>query len=128
MKILSIMENKIDYSFYTVLDSDILFDEQISAREVRIYAILCGYSNNKHGYCYLPYSKLSEITHLSKRQLIRCINNLEQRKYLKKIRKYNRVYLMPLIHTDVLKRRLLHSSTEDVERIYFDYDWLNERN
>ena len=126
MKILGIMKEQT--TFYTILDSDILFDEGLTSTEVRLYGIVSCFSNNKDGYCYLSYSKLSELTHLSKRQLIRCINHLEKKKYIKKIRKIQRVYLMPLINKAVLKRRLINSSTDDVKRIYVDYDWLNEKN
>lgn len=119
------MENK---TFYTILDSDILFDQDLSSTEVRLYGIISCFANNKDGYCYLPYSKLIELTRLGKRQLIRCINGLEEKKYIKKIRKAQRVFLMPTINKTILKRRIVNSSHEDVKRLYIDYDWLNERN
>ena len=109
-------------SDYSIIENDILDDNRISDKELRIYINITNYSNNKNGYCYLTYSRLCEICKVKKRHFIKCVNNLVSFGYIAKIKKTNRTYLMPTLNKTVALRKLKNSNIQ-----LFDYDWLNER-
>lgn len=109
-------------SFYVILESNLLLDKRISDKEIRIYALISNYANNKNGYCYLSYSQLYKILNISKRQFIRCLNNLVKLNYIAKIKKTNRIYLAPIINKTIIMRNYNQKISE-----LFDYNWLEEK-
>lgn len=116
------MKNDDTRSFYVILESNLLLDNRISDKEIRVYALISNYANNKNGYCYLSYSQLYNILNISKRHFIRCLNNLVELNYITKIKKNNRVYLAPIINKTIMLRNYNQKMND-----LFDYDWLNER-
>ena len=117
------MNNEDNRSFYVILESNLLLDSRISDKEIRVYALISNYANNKNGYSYLSYSQLYKILNISKRQFIRCLNNLVALNYVAKIRKTNRVYLAPVLNKTII----LRNYNQKISNL-FDYDWLNDKN
>lgn len=105
-------------SFFTILESDVIFDNRLSNTEKILYAVICNYANNEKGYCYLSYRQLAEIMSLKKRQFYNCIETLKKYNYIITIKKTTRNYIKPTVNL-MLERR------ENFKKLV-DYDWLNE--
>lgn len=119
------MEN---VSFYTILESDVILNKNISSTEKILYSIICLYSNNDKGYCYKSYKQLMEIINLKERQFYYCLENLKKIELITIEKSNNRTYLMPKINKIYLeaqqKRNKLLKEYEQSD--IFGYDWLNE--
>lgn len=115
-------------SYYSVIENDIIYDNNISNLEFRLYVVISGLSNNKNGYCYLTYSQLTKKMNISKSQFYRCINVLVKNNYIIKIKNENtqRVYLQPVMNRVIALRKYKNDATQEINQL-FNYDWLNER-
>ena len=109
------MEEK---SFYTILESELIFDKRLSPTCKILYAIICSYSNNSNGYCYLRYSQLANMIGLSIRQFRRCISDLRILNYITIFNRNNRNFIMPTINKAVEDRKNNNN--------WIEYDWLEE--
>lgn len=115
-------------SYYSVIENDIIYDNNISNLEFRLYVVISGLSNNKNGYCYLTYSQLAKKINISESQFYRCIKNLVKNNYIIKIKNKNtqRVYLQPVMNRVIALRKYKNDATQEINKL-FNYDWLNER-
>ena len=114
-------------SLYTVIEDDLILDLSISDKAYRVYGLISLYSNNTHGYCYLKYKQLYEMLKLSKRQFIRCVNELIAKNYLFKIKIGTRTYLMPVVNRAIKRRGLYSTEKSFANYDLLDYDWLSEK-
>lgn len=115
------MENQ--KSFYVTLESDLIFNNNFNSTVKILYAVVCFYSNNENGFCYLTYKQLSEIMKITERQIYRAVSELKKYNFITVVKKYNRSYLMPTINKFVE----LRNNEPDKFNEIFNYDWLNHQ-
>lgn len=121
IEILDIMEN---ISFYTILESSVILDKNLSSTEKILYSLICLFSNNKKGYCFKSNNELMEIMNLKHRQFYYCITSLKKYNYII-IKKVNtRTYIMPVINKIYIEAE---QKRQERRKNMFDYDWLNDR-
>ena len=113
------MENQ--KSFYVTLESDLIFNNNFNSTVKILYAVICFYSNNENGFCYLTYKQLAKIMKITERQIYRSVLELKKHNFINVIKKHNRSYLMPTINQFV---ELRNKEPEKIKEI-FNYDWLN---
>lgn len=107
---------------YIVIELDILDNEALTNTDKIVYGYIVALSQQK-GYTYIKIEKLAQITHLSVRQLNRCISKLIYFNYINQnIIKKTR-YLQPAINRFIATRE---KDNENKINDLFDYDWLNE--
>lgn len=115
------MEN---ISFYTILESNVILDKNLSSTEKILYSLICLFSNNKKGYCFKSNNELMEIMNLKHRQFYYCITSLKKYNYII-IKKVNtRTYIMPVINKIYIEAE---QKRQERRKNMFDYDWLNDR-
>lgn len=122
------MEN---INFYTILESDVILNKNLSSTEKILYSVICLYSNNDKGYCYKSYKQLMEIMNLKSRQFYYCLENLKKIELISIEKNNTRTYIMPKINKMYLEaRQRREERQEELKKEYksiIDYDWLNER-
>ena len=120
-----------EQNLFFILESSVLFDDRLKDKEKILYSIICFYSNNGKGYCYLKNSQLIEMMKITKKYFYTMIKNLTRVGYIKSIKAKNRSYLSPLAYSIYIeaaeKRKKEHEEVmEKIGNKNFDYDWLNE--
>ena len=108
---------------FIVLELEILDNDALTSTDKIVYGYIVALSQNK-GYTYIKIEKLAKITHLSVRQLNRCIAKLIYFDYItqniiKKVR-----YLQPTINKFIAEREAKNENKIQL----FDYNWLDDEN
>jgi len=107
-------------SLYAVVENDILYDKKISSTALRVYCVISSLANNRKMYCFLTIKQIADRMQLTPRQVINCINQLLENKYILKIENKNRSYFMPFMNRTQIERK------KETKKV-MDYDWLNEK-
>lgn len=71
---------------YTVIDNDLLRSEDLKANAKILLLILLSYENKEDGFAYPSHSRLIKETGLSKATLLKCLNELEEKEYIKRVK------------------------------------------
>lgn len=107
---------------FIVLELEVLDNEALTSTDKIVYGYIVALSQKK-GYTYIKIEKLAQITHLSIRQLNRCIAKLIYFNYItqniiKKVR-----YLQPTVNRFIADRQ---KDNENKMPELFDYNWLED--
>lgn len=106
-------------TFFTIVESSVLLNKNLTNTEKIVYSIISSFSNNKKGYCFLRYNELANYSGIKKRQLYKIINKLEKMNLIVRYNSNNIFYLMPAINLlDKNKNKKL------IENAFY-YDWLD---
>lgn len=105
---------------FILIELEILDNESLTNTDKIVYGYIVALSQNK-GYTYIKIEKLSKITHLSVRQLNRCIAKLIYFNYISQTVVKKTRYLQPTINQFIAERE---KKNENIQ--LFDYDWLND--
>lgn len=71
---------------YTVIDNEIFDNEDLKLNSKALLMYLIRYDNDKDGYAYPSQKKLLDKTGLSKATLLKCLNELEEKGYIKRVK------------------------------------------
>ena len=71
---------------YTKLKNDLLRSENLKANAKILLLVLISYENETEGYSYPSQTRLLKETGLSKTTLLKCLNELEENKYITRVR------------------------------------------
>lgn len=107
-------------SFFTIIESSVLLNNDLTNTDKILYSIISSFSNNKKGYCFVRYSELAKYSGIKKRQLYHIINKLEKINLITRYKKDNRYYLMPTINLMSKNKKKI------MEENRFYYNWLDE--
>lgn len=118
------MEEK---SFYTILESSVILDKNLSSTEKILYSVICLFSNNSKGYCFKNNNELMEIIGLKHRQYYFCLSTLKKYNYIIIKKNNSRTYIMPVINKIYIEAERKRQERREKSKDMFDYDWLNER-
>lgn len=106
-------------TFFTIIESSVLLNKNLTNTEKIVYSIISSFSNNKKGYCFLRYNELANYSGIKKRQLYKIINKLEKMNLIVRYNNNNIFYLMPAINLLAQnKKKLVNENT-------FYYNWLD---
>ena len=120
-----------EQNLFFILESSVLFDDRLKDKEKILYSIICFYSNNSKGYCYLKNKQLIEMMKITEQYFYKIVKNLIQLGYVKSIKAKDRSYLSPLAYSIYIEaaetRKKEHEEVlKKIGNKNFDYDWLNE--
>lgn len=71
---------------YTVIENDLLRNETLKANTKILLLILLSYENKEEGFAYPSHSRLMKESGLSKATLLKCLNELEEKGYVKRVK------------------------------------------
>ena len=71
---------------YTKLKNDLLRSENLKANTKILLLVLISYENEVEGYSYPSQSRLLKETGLSKTTLLKCLNELEEKRYITRVK------------------------------------------
>ena len=71
---------------YTKVKNDLLRSESLKANAKILLLVLISYENETEGYSYPSQTRLLKETGLSKTTLLKCLNELEENKYITRVR------------------------------------------
>ena len=71
---------------YTKLKNDLLRSENLKANAKILLLVLISYENEVEGYSYPSQSRLLKETGLSKTTLLKCLNELEEKRYITRVK------------------------------------------
>ena len=71
---------------YTVIKNDLLRSNNLKANTKILLLVLLSYENKEEGFSYPSHSRLIEETGLSKTTLLKCLNELEEKRYIKRVK------------------------------------------
>ena len=88
---------------YTKLKNDLLRSENLKANAKILFLVLISYENETEGYSYPSQTRLLKETGLSKTTLLKCLNELEENKYITRVREKgenNKYYISSVVKID----------------------------
>jgi DNA-binding transcriptional regulator YhcF (GntR family) len=88
---------------YTKIKNNLLRDKTLKANTKILLLILISYDNQEKGYSYPSQSRLLEETGLSKNTLLKCLDELEEKGYIKRVKgkgENNKYYINSSIKID----------------------------
>ena len=88
---------------YTKLKNDLLRSENLKANAKILLLVLISYENETEGYSYPSQTRLLKETGLSKTTLLKCLNELEENKYITRVREKgenNKYYISSVVKID----------------------------
>ena len=88
---------------YTKVKNDLLRSGELKANTKILLLVLISYENEKEGYSYPSQSRLLKETSLSKATLLKCLNELEGKGYIKRVKEKgenNKYYIASSIKID----------------------------
>lgn len=71
---------------YTVIDNDLLRSNNLKANAKILLLVILSYENKEDGFAYPSHSRLIKETGLSKATLLKCLNELEEKNYIKRVK------------------------------------------
>ena len=71
---------------YTVIKNDLLRSGDLKANTKILLLILLSYENKEEGFAYPSHSRLIKETGLSKVTLLKCLDELEEKGYIKRVK------------------------------------------
>ena len=87
-------------SYTKKITNELIRSENLKANTKILLLVLMTYENDNEGYSYPTHDQLMKTTGLSKNTLIKCLNELEEKKYIKRVRSSginNRYYISETI-------------------------------
>ena len=88
---------------YTKVKNDLLRSENLKANAKILLLVLISYENETEGYSYPSQTRLLKETGLSKKTLLKCLNELEENKYITRVREKgenNKYYISSSVKID----------------------------
>ena len=88
---------------YTKLKNDLLRSENLKANTKILLLILISYENEAEGYSYPSQTRLLKETGLSKTTLLKCLNELEEKRYIIRVKEKgenNKYYISSSVKID----------------------------
>ena len=88
---------------YTKVKNDLLRSNELKANTKILLLVLMSYENGAEGYSYPSQSRLLKETSLSKTTLLKCLNELEKKGYIKRVKEKgenNKYYITSSIKID----------------------------
>lgn len=73
--------NQLQNNFYCIIQSDILFDKNLSSTEKLLYAYITSLTN-EHGYCSIKNKHFAEKFNTTVKTIQRCLVNLKEKNYI----------------------------------------------
>ena len=73
-------------SYTKKITNELIRSENLKANTKILLLVLMTYENDNEGYSYPTHDQLMKTTGLSKNTLIKCLNELEEKKYIKRVR------------------------------------------
>jgi len=119
------MKPKIDnLPNFTVIESQILIDNNITSAEKLLYSYICLLTNNKKLSCFATTKYLSNIFNTSERQIRRYLSNLKKHNYITvRILNGNKREINTTLNTFLENRHSENLKNDNFEDVY-EYDWL----
>ena len=71
---------------YTVIKNDLLRSNNLKANTKILLLVLLSYENKEDGFAYPSHSRLMKETMLSKTTLLKCLNELEEKGHIKRVK------------------------------------------
>ena len=88
---------------YTKVKNDLLRSNELKANAKILLLVLMSYENDVEGYSYPSQTRLLKETNLSKTTLLKCLNELERKGYIKRVKEKgenNKYYISSSIKID----------------------------
>ena len=88
---------------YTKVKNDLLRSNELKANTKILLLVLMSYENKVEGYSYPSQTRLLKETNLSKTTLLKCLNELERKGYIKRVKEKgenNKYYISSSIKID----------------------------
>ena len=101
-------------SYTKKITNELIRSENLKANTKILLLVLMTYENDNEGYSYPTHDQLMKTTGLSKNTLIKCLNELEEKKYIKRIRS-----------SGVNNRYYISENIEELSSIKIDTDIKN---
>lgn len=101
-------------SYTKKITNELIRSESLKANTKILLLVLMTYENDNEGYSYPTHDQLMKTTGLSKNTLIKCLNELEEKKYIKRVRS-----------SGVNNRYYISENIEELSSIKIDTDIKN---
>lgn len=101
-------------SYTKKITNELIRSENLKANTKILLLVLMTYENDNEGYSYPTHDQLIKTTGLSKNTLIKCLNELEEKKYIKRVK-----------YSGVNNRYYISENIEELSSIKIDTDIKN---